>query len=267
MRVAWLTDLHLDGLEESEVDTFCEKLAACGVDCALVGGDVGESDTLGGYLGRIQKALGAPVYFVLGNHDHFGTSVKRARGRAREIGERCENLHWLPTAHGVALTDSIGLVGHGAFMDGRIGNWEDSTYPFKDPSRIEDLPEEDREALRLRLGELGEEAAEEIGCQLERALVRYSEIWILMHVPPFREACWHDDLEPEQADQWLPFFTCGAAGEVIRKVARRHPDHTFRVLCGHTHGRREAQIEPNLQVLTGASEPGNPAVERIFELE
>jgi hypothetical protein len=36
------------------------------------------------------------------------------------------------------------------------------------------------------------------------------------------------------------------------------------VLCGHTRGGGEAEILPNLRVLTGGARYGNPAVQRVI---
>lgn len=39
------------------------------------------------------------------------------------------------------------------------------------------------------------------------------------------------------------------------------------VLCGHTHGAGECDESPNLRVLTGGSEYGQPRVQRIIDVE
>ncbi len=36
------------------------------------------------------------------------------------------------------------------------------------------------------------------------------------------------------------------------------------VLCGHTHSPGEAQVLPNLHVLTGGAEYGRPEVQRVL---
>ena len=46
-----------------------------------------------------------------------------------------------------------------------------------------------------------------------------------------------------------------------------HPDHQMTVLCGHTHSSGEAQILPNLRVLTGGAVYGQPCVQQVFEIE
>ena len=47
----------------------------------------------------------------------------------------------------------------------------------------------------------------------------------------------------------------------------QHPDKEMLVLCGHTHGAGEAQILPNLRVLTGNAEYGKPVVQQMLEMK
>ncbi len=44
------------------------------------------------------------------------------------------------------------------------------------------------------------------------------------------------------------------------------PHRRLTVLCGHTHGRGEAAILPNLRVLTAGAIYGQPGIERLFDL-
>ena len=85
----------------------------------------------------------------------------------------------------------------------------------------------------------------------------------MTHVPPFREACWHEGQISD--DAWLPHFACKAVGDRLTALARAHPEHTLTVLCGHTHSAGVAWILPNLKVYTGAAEYGNPIVQRVLE--
>jgi hypothetical protein len=79
---------------------------------------------------------------------------------------------------------------------------------------------------------------------------------VLTHVPPFREACWYEGRISD--DNWLPYFTCKAMGDVLTRVMRERPQKRMTVLCGHTHGAGEADILPNLHVRTGGAEYGRP---------
>jgi predicted MPP superfamily phosphohydrolase len=55
-------------------------------------------------------------------------------------------------------------------------------------------------------------------------------------------------------------------GEVMQKVMRAHPTSNLLVLCGHTHGGGELQVQDNLRVLTGEAQYGKPRINRILEM-
>ncbi len=100
---------------------------------------------------------------------------------------------------------------------------------------------------------------------LPDALARFRHVIVLTHVPPFRESCWHEGKVSD--DNWLPFFACKAVGDALREAMAAAPDRQMTVLCGHTHGSGEAQILPNLRVLTGGAVYGKPSVQRVIEVE
>jgi len=84
-------------------------------------------------------------------------------------------------------------------------------------------------------------------------------------VPPLREAAWCHGRP--SGDDYLPFFSSKAVGDMLLEVAESHPACQILVLCGHTHGGGEVQVLLNLRVLTGAAEYGHPKIERVFSLE
>ena len=117
---------------------------------------------------------------------------------------------------------------------------------------------------RYKLEELGDEARRHIRTHLPKALEAHSAAVLALHVPPFREAAWHEG-KPSR-DDWLPFFSCKAAGDAILEVMRARPARRLTVLCGHTHGSGECNPLPNVKVLTGGAEYGRPNIQRIFDL-
>ncbi len=84
------------------------------------------------------------------------------------------------------------------------------------------------------------------------------EVIVLTHVPPFPEASWHQGKPSDPT--WLPVMTSRALGEELRGIAEYFQGTQFWVLCGHTHspGLYEPASHPNLHVLTGSSEYGDP---------
>ena len=66
---------------------------------------------------------------------------------------------------------------------------------------------------------------------------------VATHLPPLREACWHEGQISD--DEWAPHFTCKAIGDVLLEIVPDFPDREVSVYCGHTHspGRRPAAAE------------------------
>jgi Icc protein len=108
---------------------------------------------------------------------------------------------------------------------------------------------------------LGDEAAANLGPHLLDALEDFENVIVLTHVPPFREACWHEGRLSD--DNWLPGFTCKAVGDMLLEVAPKYTDRQITVLRGHTHGEGTARLLPNLIVKTGAALYGQPRFELI----
>lgn len=55
--------------------------------------------------------------------------------------------------------------------------------------------------------------------------------------------------------------------DVLVEVMQQHPRSNLTVLCGHTHGGGEVQVLPNLRVLTGEAEYGDPAIQQVLEID
>jgi hypothetical protein len=162
----------------------------------------------------------------------------------------------------VELTESTCLIGHDAWGDGRIGDYAGSQVMMNDYRLIEELTGLDRATRLRKLNALGDEAADYLGCLLPDALARYRNVLTLLHVPPFKEACWHEGSISD--DDWLPHFTCKAVGDLLRDTMQAQPDCQMIVLCGHTHGAGEARILPNLNVITGGAEYGSPSIQELL---
>ena len=159
----------------------------------------------------------------------------------------------------VELTPRTALVGHDGWGDARLGDHERSPVVLSDFSQIADFRHLNKTQLSAVLGRLGEESAAHLRYVLPKALERFEQLVVLTHVPPFREACWHEgDIS---GDNYLPYFACKATGDALLEAVSRYPDRLVTVLCGHTHSLGEYQPLPNLRVLTGAAEYGKPSIQ------
>jgi len=261
-RVVWVTDIHLNFISMSGVEAFCQRIVSERPDAILVGGDIGEAPDVADYLRLLADRLERPIYFVLGNHDFYFGSIAEVRSAAEELTRQSEWLRYLPCSGVVELTENTCLIGHDAWGDGRIGDYAGSKVVLNDYLLIEELTGLDRTTRLRKLNALGDEAADYLGHLLPDALARYRQVLTLLHVPPFREACWHEGHISDE--DWLPHFTCKAVGDLLRDAMRAQPDCQMSVLCGHTHGAGEARILPNLDVKTGGAEYGSPGLQELL---
>jgi 3',5'-cyclic AMP phosphodiesterase CpdA len=264
-RIVWLTDIHLNFLLTGQVSRFLHSVVEARPDALLVGGDIAESHNVCAYLAEMQETIPAPIYFVLGNHDYYHGSIAETRKRVAEFCASQPRLHFL-TREGVApLTGRVGLVGHDGWADGRLGDYPRSLVVMNDSKLIAELASLGKEARWGVLKSLGDEAAAHFRRLLPTAFEHFRDVVLLTHVPPFRQACWHEGQISD--DQWAPHFTCHAVGQVILEFMGDHPENRLTVLCGHTHGQGETQPLPNVQVLTGGAEYGSPTITRVLELD
>lgn len=266
MKLAWLRDIHLNFVSPSSLEAILGVLAGTEADAFVISGDTGESHDLGRYLTAIGEAVRRPVYFVLGNHDFYQGSIAGVRGQVRSLCAAATNLSWLPDAGVVPLAGEACLVGHDGWGDGRLGDYRGSGVLLNDFGLIEEFGgfEADPVERLARLHALGDEAAAHFRRVLPDALARFRHVVAATHVPPFREACWHEGRISD--DDWLPFFSCKVVGDVLAGAMAAAPDRRMTVLCGHTHGGGEALVLPNLRVLTGEARYGTPVVQRVLKV-
>jgi 3',5'-cyclic AMP phosphodiesterase CpdA len=256
MHLDWITDAHLDFLEATKRQAFYDELAARPSSALLVGGDTAEAPGLVAILEAMASTVRRPVYFVLGNHDFYRSSITALRREASALTTRSPWLRWLPAVDVVPLTSDTALVGHDGWADGRAGDFAGSPVMLNDHRLIEDVAFLPKATLAARLAALGDEAAAHLDRVLPLALGRFAHVVVLTHVPPFVESCWHEG--SISGPHWLPHFTCVAVGAVLRRQMQLHRHRQMTVLCGHTHGDGVAEILPNLRVITGGAAYGQP---------
>lgn len=280
VRIAWVTDVHLDWLDEGQTEAFFAAIEADRPDAVLVGGDIGLGDDVAARLQAMAERLRRPVHFVLGNHDYYFASVAGVRAEVTALSDRSQFLRYLPSSGVVRLSDDVAVVGHDGWADGRAGKGAASPVIMNDHLLIRDFedvlaskgpvrglqPDEvlaryaDTQASRFALmARLADEAAGHLRAVVREALDRARHVVVLMHFPPFVEACWYGGTISD--GDWLPHLACTSAGEVLRAAMVARPDRTMTVLCGHTHGGGVVRILANLEVRTGGARYGHPALQ------
>ena len=80
---AALTDLHLDMVEPERFRQFVAHLQSEPSDAVVITGDISRSNVLLEHLAILEDLLRVPIYFVLGNHDFYGSSIAETRASVR----------------------------------------------------------------------------------------------------------------------------------------------------------------------------------------
>ncbi|UCC40655.1 MAG: metallophosphoesterase family protein [Candidatus Aminicenantes bacterium] len=289
-KIIWLSDIHLNLLPKNGIATFVEIIKKRPSDTIWISGDIAEADSVVDFLSTMESEFEQPINFVLGNHDYYLGFFNEVRFKIRKLCSESGRLCWLNDSDVVEVTKEVGLIGHDSWADGRFGDYKNSDLllndyfmiwdfnPFvkKDVSGKQSFPggiknilshftsTQAKQSRLLKMQALAAEAVQHIEMHLCDSLKKYKKVFFLTHVPPFREACWHQDKISD--DNGLPHFSCKIVGDTLIRIMKQYPDRHLTVLCGHTHCRAEAQILDNLKVFAAHAEYGIPEIQKIFKL-
>ena len=270
MRLAWLTDIHLNFVDAARVDDLFASVRDR-ADAVAVSGDIAESRDVCHYLRSIEEIVQKPIYFVLGNHDFYRGSIPQVRRMVAGLVNGSEYLKYLTAMQVVELTPKTAIIGHDGWADARFGDYRRSNVILSDHQLIAEIARWfdgsrlDKDNLLRTMTALADEAAGHFATVLAEAANKYTNVIAITHVPPFREAAWYQG--QTSSDDYLPHFACKVVGDMMRVAMRHYPNSKLLVLCGHTHGGGEIQPSDNIRVLTGEAEYGKPRINGILEIE
>ena len=238
VRVAWATDIHLDFLADPQVLAFAATLATDHPDIVVLSGDLSHAELLEHHLRLLAQEIACPIYFVLGNHDYYGSSIAAVRQAVAELGARKTRLRWLP-AHGVvALSEETAMVGVDGWADARLGDPQHTPVVLNDFIHIEDLVATldplvratpgllrttDRLSLHAKLRALGDDEAawrEYDTCALLRAGARFPGPVLVDQGDADKFLA--DQLRPEALAQ-----ACADTHQSLRLRVQRGHDHSY----------------------------------------
>lgn len=270
-QLAWATDIHLDHVDNAGLIAFAEALVQDEPEGVVITGDISESTQLVYHLSAVERVVQRPVYFVLGNHDFWGSSMDRVRDTVKRVCGNSQFLRHLPMLSYVPVSKTTALVGHECWYDAREGDPYGSTFMMNDWFFTEDfINESGGRAFMVKNGRLKNMSQLIEKCQkLSHAGVlhirngiaaaikaKHTRIVVATHFPPFRESHVYNGKVGDDGAQ--PWYTNKQLGDVMLNAARSYPNVSFTVLAGHTHGAYVGNHAQNLEVRVGHADYGKP---------
>ena len=284
MRFCWGTDVHLDHATTKQNVDFYREIGLRNSDGLFLTGDIAEAPTVIDYIERMSAAIGSiratdqheggftriPIFFVLGNHDFYHGSFENVRQRVSERLGPKHNAHYLHQRHTMRLNDRWAIAGVDGNADARHGLFNGRRTServwLNDFNYIAEYRGLSRDSVRKMMEELGDVAAKRGKKLIEEAWHQgYANLVFLTHVPPFRDAATYNGKPSDE--NYTPFFTCKAMGDMMIETMAGYPDRKLLVLCGHSHGKSTIQPAPNIEVRTGGAMYGKPELQEDVVLE
>ena len=258
-RIAWFTDVHFETLTREAVQEYLETNATRRFDVALLGGDIGKGPSTYRYLEMAMQIWKRPIYFVLGNHDFYVSSLQATHENMSVWSKARTNAHYLPAHAPVEVEPGCVLLGQNGWGDARVGSPETSKARMNDWVYIEEFAGLGSTARIALLKRLGDQAAAALEVQIVNVLEKYSSIILLTHVPPFEVTC-------ADKEDGAPYYCCVAMGDVIRKLMKGRADKRMLILSGHVHCTSHQQVLPNVLQLTADAKYTGPCPPTEFEV-
>jgi len=259
-RIAWSTDTHLNFLHYPKAPkAFGEYLAAeQPFDSMILTGDISEGPEVVYHVKQVQEGFVKPVYFIMGNHDYYMSSFAEVDMAMAKVPG------WLTKSGVVEIDPGVALVGHEGWYDAEYGHAY-ARFNMADWSLIGELKSYiSRDDLLAKIRAKAQLAAKAARPILEAAIKDHELVLFATHFPPFKGACWHEG--GLSNDNYLPWFSSKAMGDILLEVASANPTKRILVLCGHTHSFGIYDAAPNLKVLTGKAKYGSPDLTGVLEI-
>ena len=252
-RYAWLSDTHMN-LSVLPCLKRLYLLGAwrMGADGIFITGDISSGGWIESDLRFLARHFEGPIYFVLGNHDYHGRHIDSVHDDIRRVCRDHPNLVWMTEAGVVSLTDDVAVIGSEGWYDARHGDERLLRYTT-DWLLTFDFLHAGRHDRRLDLWRrMAQESARCVEARLVQALENHKTVYILTHIPPWKEATRAMGTALEKF--WLPYNTNAALGRAIERAAGDRKKKRVIVLAGHTHTPCRVRVTNTIEcAVAGAS--------------
>jgi predicted phosphohydrolase len=242
----WFTDTHMDKVKPWTLVLFFMRVLKEKPKGIFLTGDISNGLLVDWHLRLLATIIRCPIYFVLGNHDYYFSSIEKIHNKIRKLCRKFPNLIWMRDAGVIHINEETALIGTDGWYDADNGKPEYLKFTFdwmltkdfrKLPSMVERI---------AAWKELADQSAIDLTAKLEAAFEQgYKTVYVLTHVPPWKEAT--RDVGSITEKFWLPYNVNLRLGRAIEKVMLKHKTKHVTVLAGHIHTDCWIHVSRNIE--------------------
>jgi predicted MPP superfamily phosphohydrolase len=262
--LTWLSDPHLEFCSHRTRKDLYRSINQAAGEIVVITGDISAGPHRSDQYSELAEHVNKPIYFVLGNHDRYGTTFANTEAVVARVMTRFSHLVRLDGSQVIPLNESVALVGVEGWADGLGGEGPATKARINDFYQILDFATEPEPQVFRAMKERARKYARALKPSLLKALKEYQTTIVATHVPPYEGAAWHEG-SPSSAD-YQPFFSSPTMGKLIKAAATEHPGKSVLVLCGHTHSPGIYR-DGNILVLTAGARYGFPEISQTIHLD
>jgi len=242
----WFTDLHLNRVSPIKKVLFINHIIKEKPKAIFLTGDISNGMILYYDLYLLARFIKCPIYFILGNHDYWNSSIEKTHNKVKLLCDKFPNLIWLSEQDFIELNEDVAVIGDEGWFDGRNGN-TDYLKLTVDQYFIEDFRHYKSMDEKLEhWRKMSFESSLKIKDKLQKALNKgYKTVYILTHFPPWVEATRARGTFLEKF--WLPYNTNVKMGQTIEQVMKNRLKSKVIVLCGHIHADTIIHVSSNIE--------------------
>jgi predicted MPP superfamily phosphohydrolase len=260
----WLTDPHLEFCSHRTRHDLYQSINQAAGEIVVITGDISAGPHRSDQYTELAEHVTKPIYFVLGNHDRYGTTFANTEAVVARVTRQFSHLVRLDGSQVIPLNESVALIGVEGWADGLGGEGPSTKARINDFYEIVDFATEPEPQVFRAMKERARKYARALRPSLLKALKAYQTTIIATHVPPYEDAAWHEG-SPSSGD-YQPFFSSPTMGKLIKAAATEHPGKSVLVLCGHTHSPGIYR-DGSILVLTAGARYGYPAISQMIRLD
>ena len=119
--LTWLTDPHLEFCSHLTRKDLYQSINHAAGEIVVITGDLSAGPHRLAQYVELAEKVRKPIYFVLGNHDRYGTTFANTEAVVKRVTTQFSHLARLDGSQLIPLNESVALIGVDGWADGLAG--------------------------------------------------------------------------------------------------------------------------------------------------